>query len=101
MLKTIHIGGTNGKGSTTNYIRSILQKEGYRVATFTSPVLVTRLEIMRINNQHIQDDEIICYANRYMSLWLEYELSMFEIEVFIAIMFFLKHRVDFGIFRII
>ena len=100
LLKTIHIGGTNGKGSTTNYIRSILQKEGYRVATFTSPVLVTRLEIMRINNQHIQDDEIICYANRYMSLWLEYELSMFEIEVFIAIMFFLKHRVDFAIFEV-
>lgn len=100
LLKTIHIGGTNGKGSTTNYIRSVLQKEGYCVATFTSPVLVTRLEIMRINNQHIQDEEIICYANRYMSLWLEYELSMFEIEVFIAIMYFIKHRVDFAIFEV-
>lgn len=100
LLKTIHIGGTNGKGSTTNYIRSVLQKEGYRVATFTSPVLVTRLEVMRINNQHIQEQEIIRYANRYMSLWLKYELSMFEIEVFIAIMFFLKHRVDFAIFEV-
>ncbi len=100
LLKTIHIGGTNGKGSTTNYIRSVLQKEGYTVATFTSPVLITRLEIMRINNEHIQDQEIIQYANRYMSLWLKYELSMFEIEVFIAIMFFLKHRVDFAIFEV-
>lgn len=100
LLKTIHIGGTNGKGSTTNYIRSVLQKEGYQVATFTSPVLVTRLEIMRINNQHILDEEIIQYANRYMSLWLKYELSLFEIEVFIAIMFFIKHRVDFAIFEV-
>lgn len=100
LLKTIHIGGTNGKGSTTNYIRSVLQKEGYKVATFTSPTLITRLEIMRINNQHINDQEIIQYANRYMSLWLEYELSMFEIEVFIAIMFFIKHRVDFAIFEV-
>ena len=100
LLKTIHIGGTNGKGSTTNYIRSVLQKEGYQVATFTSPVFETRLEIMRINNQHIQEDEIILYANRYMSLWLEYELSMFEIEVFIAIMFFIKHQVDFAIFEV-
>ncbi len=100
LLKTIHIGGTNGKGSTTNYIRSVLQKEGYRVATFTSPILVTRLEVMRINNQHIQEQEIIKYANHYMSLWLKYELSMFEIEVFIAIMFFLKHRVDFAIFEV-
>ncbi|MFR7591164.1 MAG: GNAT family N-acetyltransferase [Longibaculum sp.] len=100
LLKTIHIGGTNGKGSTTNYLRSVLQKAGYSVATFTSPVLVTRLEVMRINNQHILEDEIIAYANRYMNLWLEYELSMFEIEVFIAIMFFLKHRVDFAIFEV-
>lgn len=100
LLKTIHIGGTNGKGSTTNYIRSVLQKEGYKVATFTSPVLVTRLEVMRINNQHILEKEIIAYASRYMDMWLEYELSMFEIEVFIAIMFFLKHRVDFAIFEV-
>lgn len=100
LLKTIHIGGTNGKGSTTNYIRSVLQKEGYQVATFTSPVLITRLEVMRINNQHIQDEEIIQYANRYMSLWLKYELSLFEIEVFIAIMFFIKHKVDFAIFEV-
>lgn len=100
LLKTIHIGGTNGKGSTTNYIRSVLQEEGYKVATFTSPVLTTRLEIMRINNRHIDDQEIVQYANRYMSLWLDYELSMFEIEVFIAIMFFIKHRVDFAIFEV-
>lgn len=100
LLKSVHIGGTNGKGSTTNYICSVLQKEGYKVATFTSPVLVTRLEIMRINDQHIKDDEIIRYANRYMPMWLEYELSMFEIEVFIAIMFFIKHRVDLAIFEV-
>lgn len=100
LLKTIHIGGTNGKGSSTNYIRSVLQTAGYKVATFTSPVLETRLEIMRINNQHIQEQEIISYANRYMSLWLEYELSMFEIEVFIAIMYFASHHVDFAIFEV-
>lgn len=100
LLKTIHIGGTNGKGSTANYVRSVLQREGYKVATFTSPVLVTRLEVMRINNEHIREDEIIRYANRYMSEWLAYELSMFEIEVFIAIMFFIKHRVDFAVFEV-
>lgn len=100
LLKIIHIGGTNGKGSTTNYIRSVLQKEGYKVATFTSPVLTTRLEIMRINDKHILDYEIIQYANRYMSMWLAYELSMFEIEVFIAIMYFLNNRVDFAVFEV-
>ena len=100
LLKTIHIGGTNGKGSSTNYIRSVLQKAGYKVGTFTSPVLETRLEIMRIQNNHIQEENIIQYANRYISLWLEYELSMFEIEVFIAIMYFLHEHVDFAIFEV-
>lgn len=100
LLKSIHIGGTNGKGSTTNYMRSVLQTAGYKVATFTSPILETRLEIMRINDQHISEEEIILYVNRYMDLWLKYELSMFEIEVFIAIMFFLNHRVDFAIFEV-
>lgn len=100
MLKSIHIGGTNGKGSTTNYIRSVLQKEGYKVATFTSPVLITRLEVMKINNQHILEEEIIQYASRYMQLWLDYGLSMFEIEVFIAVMYFLNERVDLAIFEV-
>jgi len=100
LLKTIHIGGTNGKGSTTNYIRSVLQTQGYKVATFTSPVLVTRLEVMRINNQNISEEEIVMYANRYISLWLKYEISMFEIEVFIAIMHFIHHHVDFAIFEV-
>ena len=44
-----------GKAQTTNYVRSVLQREGYKVATFTSPVLVTRLEVMRINNEHIRE----------------------------------------------
>ncbi|MEG0277303.1 MAG: GNAT family N-acetyltransferase, partial [Coprobacillus sp.] len=100
LLKTIHIGGTNGKGSTTNYIRSVLQREGYTVATFTSPTLISRLEVMRINDKNIKDFEVIQYANRYMSMWLEYELSMFEIEVFIAIMYFLNNKVDFAVFEV-
>ena len=100
VLSVIHIGGTNGKGSTTNYIRSVLQNAGYKVATFTSPVLVTRLEIMRINDIHISSEEILKYANRYMDMWLEYELSMFEIEVFIAIMYFIKHQVDYAVFEV-
>lgn len=100
LLKTIHIGGTNGKGSTTNYVRNVLQLGGYKVASFTSPALMTRLEVMRINDVPILEKEIVRYANHYMKLWLDYELSMFEIEVFIAIMYFLKQQVDFAIFEV-
>ena len=52
-LKIIHIGGTNGKGSTTNYIREVLQLAGYKIGTFTSPALVSRLDVMRVNDHSI------------------------------------------------
>lgn len=99
-LKTIHIGGTNGKGSTTNYIREVLQHSGYKVATFTSPALVSRLDVMRINDIPITDEKIVKYANEYLDECLKYELSMFEIEVFIAVMYFIDEKVDFAIFEV-
>lgn len=99
-LKTIHIGGTNGKGSTTNYIREVLQGAGYKVATFTSPALESRLDVMRVNDIPISDEDIVKYANEYMGKCLEYELSMFEIEMFIAVMYFLDQNVDFAIFEV-
>lgn len=99
-LKTIHIGGTNGKGSTTNYIREVLQSAGYKVATFTSPALESRLDVMRINDIPISDEIIVKYANQFMDICLEYELSMFEIEVFIAVMYFLDNQVDYAIFEV-
>ena len=99
-LKVIHIGGTNGKGSTTNYVRSVLQEAGYQVATMTSPALTTRLDVIRVNDIHISEEEVLKYANRYMNMWLDYELSMFEIEVFIAIMYFIKEEVDFAVFEV-
>lgn len=99
-LNCVHIGGTNGKGSTTNYIKEVLKRSGYRVATFTSPAMYSRLDIIRINDQIIDDQTMVKYANRYVDLWLEYEISMFEIEVFIAIMYFIDKGVDLAIFEV-
>lgn len=99
-LNCIHIGGTNGKGSTTNYIKEVLKHAGYKVATFTSPAMYSRLDIIRINDKFIDDQTMVEYANRYVDLWLEYEISMFEIEVFIAIMYFIDNDVDFSIFEV-
>jgi dihydrofolate synthase/folylpolyglutamate synthase len=99
-LKTIHIGGTNGKGSTVNYIKEVLMMSGYKVATFTSPALVSRLDVMKINDISIKDEEIIQYANQYMDIALNYDLSMFELEVFIAVMYFNDQNVDFAIFEV-
>ena len=99
-LPCVHIGGTNGKGSTTNYIKEVLKKAGYRVGTFTSPALEKRLDVMRINDIHIDEQAIVDMANRYVDIWLEYEISLFEIEVFIAIMYFLRQGIDIALFEV-
>lgn len=99
-LSCVHIGGTNGKGSTTNYVRSVLQKEGYKVATFTSPALVSRLDVIRINNEPILEEDYVKYANNYIDLFSQYKLSMFEIEVFIALMYYIENNVDIAVFEV-
>lgn len=100
LLKVVHIGGTNGKGSTTSYVQTVLDHAGYKVGTFTSPVLTSRLEVMQVARQAISEEDIVSYANRYMDLMLEYEISMFEIEVFIAILFFIHKKVDFALLEV-
>lgn len=99
-LRCIHIGGTNGKGSTTNTVATVLREAGYRVGTFTSPYLETHHDRIRINDHFIEDEAIVAYANEYYEEWVKYDLSMFEIDMFIATMYFLKHKVDFAIYEV-
>lgn len=98
-LKSIHIAGTNGKGSTTNDLRSILEKAGYKVGTFTSPYMITHLDRIRINNQDIPKETFLDISNRYYDSWMKWDLSMFEIDMCIATIFFLESRVDICIFE--
>ena len=93
-LKCIHIGGTNGKGSTTDFTRAILQNAGYTVGTFTSPHLVKHNDRIRINNEAISDALLLKYINQTEPLWEKYQLSMFEIDMLISIQYFLDERVD-------
>lgn len=99
-LKTIHVAGTNGKGSTVNYLRSILQTAGYRVATFTSPYLVVHNDRIRINDVNISDADLLKYANQTYDLWETYDLSMFEIDMMIACLYFYEQKVDYAIFEV-
>lgn len=99
-LKCLHIAGTNGKGSTTNYLRSILQATGYKVGSFTSPHLVKYNDRIRINNEWIDDETLIKYVNRYHDLWLKHDLSMFEINMFLSIYYFIENEVDFAIYEV-
>ena len=99
-LKTVHIAGTNGKGSTTDYLRSILQTAGYKVGTFTSPHLEVHNDRIRINNVYISDEELLEYGNRFYTLIEENELSMFEIDTLIAIYYFCEKNVDIALFEV-
>ena len=74
-LKCIHVCGTNGKGSTVNYMKEVLKKQGYTVGTFTSPALISRLDVVRINDEWIKEQFIVDVANRYVDNWLKYEIS--------------------------
>ena len=62
-IQTIHVGGTNGKGSTVNYLRSILQRAGYRVGTFTSPYLISHHDRILINYIIINDEKHLSNIN--------------------------------------
>lgn len=99
-LKCIHIGGTNGKGSTTNYVRSGLQKAGYKVGTFTSPHLVRHNDRIRINDSDIGDEDFLDYINQSVPLWDKFGLSMFEIDMLISIWYFLDKKVDYVVYEV-
>lgn len=99
-LKIIHIAGTNGKGSTTNYIRSILEQEGYKVGTFTSPHLIKHHDRFRVNGHFISDEKLLELINRSYPYWNQYDITMFEIDVLIATWYFIDEQVDYAIYEV-
>lgn len=99
-LKVIHVAGTNGKGSTTNYIRSVLQAGGYRVGTFTSPYMITHFDRIRINDCYIDEKIFLDITNTYYDSWMKWDLSMFEIDMCIACVYFQREQVDFCVFEV-
>ena len=94
VIPSIHIAGTNGKGSTTYYISSILNKAGYKVGTFISPYFYKVNEMMKINGEDISDDELNKLFDEYEKAFKKYDLSPFEIETFLALTYFQKQGCD-------
>ncbi|WP_173437523.1 glutamate ligase domain-containing protein [Sharpea azabuensis] len=99
-LASLHIGGTNGKGSTVNYTKEVLKVAGYNIGTFTSPALIHPLDIICVDDQAIDERTMVAIANRFMGDFLDYGLSKFEMEVFIAIIYFYYRAVDLAIFEV-
>lgn len=93
-LPIIHVAGTNGKGSTVNFIRAQLQALGYRVGTLTSPALYVHYDRIRINDQWMDEDTFLALVNRYDERWQALGLAMFDIDVHLAMEWFVQQRVD-------
>ncbi|MBM7648928.1 dihydrofolate synthase/folylpolyglutamate synthase [Bacillus ectoiniformans] len=98
-LKTIHVGGTNGKGSTVTYLRSILQESGYQVGTFTSPYIETFNERISVNGVPISDEEIIQLVQAIKPLAEELEATELggpsEFEIITAMAFYYFSKINF------
>ena len=93
-LKTVHIAGTNGKGSTVSYLRSLLTAAGYRTGTFTSPHLVHHCDRIRIDNEWIPETVFLDYLKQDMPYIEQYDLGMFEIDTLIALQWFRDQKAD-------
>ncbi len=93
-LKYIHIAGTNGKGSTSNMLSSILMEAGYKVGTFTSPHLIDFRERIAVNDQLIPENEVISFCQKVQASNLTFSPSFFEITFAMALNHFLISKCD-------
>lgn len=100
-LKTVHVAGTNGKGSTVAYIRQSFMESGYKVATFTSPFITCFGERMSINNVPMPEDKLIYYAEQLKALLPVSVLAFtyFDILTLISFLYFLDEAIDIAIYE--
>lgn len=95
--KTIHIAGTNGKGSTAHTLAAILQSAGYRVGLYTSPHLVDFRERIRVNGAMISHDAVVNFVKRYRAMSLDCHPSFFELTMTMAFEYFAHENVDIAV----
>ncbi len=95
--KTIHIAGTNGKGSTAHTLAAILQSAGYRVGLYTSPHLVDFRERIRVNGIMISQEAVVDFVNRYRAMMLDCHPSFFELTMTMAFEHFAREKVDIAV----
>ena len=99
-FKSVHIGGTNGKGSSSHMLAAILQTAGSKTGLYTSPHLRDFRERIRINGQMIPEQEVINFVNSHQALFEEINPSFFEATVGLAFDYFAKQQVDIAIIEV-
>ena len=99
-FKSIHVAGTNGKGSSSHLLASVLQEAGYKVGLYTSPHLKDFRERIRINGKKINKDWVVDFIEDNSSFFEQRKLSFFEMTVGMAFSYFDKESVDIAIIEV-
>lgn len=99
-LRTIHIAGTNGKGSTSHLIAASLQAQGYKVGLFTSPHLVDFRERIRISGEMISEDKVVEFVKHNRAFLDEVHPSFFETTMALAFWYFAEQQVDIAVIEV-
>lgn len=96
-FKSIHVAGTNGKGSTSHILSAIYQANGYKVGLYTSPHLLDFRERIKINGQMVSESFVVDFVKRIRPIMEEIKPSFFEITVAMAFDYFAQMEVDFAV----
>ena len=99
-FKSIHVAGTNGKGSVSHLLASIFQEAGYKTGLYTSPHLVDFRERVRINREMISEEKVVEFVSKHKSSFETLQLSFFEWTVGLAFDFFANEKVDIAIIEV-
>ena len=98
--QTLHVGGTNGKGSTSHLLAAILQLSGYKVGLYTSPHLVDFRERIRVNGEKIPQSYVVDFVERYRRQFEPLKPSFFELTSTMAFAYFRDMHVDYAIIEV-
>jgi len=98
--KTIHVAGTNGKGSTSHLLASVLQCAGYKVGLYTSPHLRDFRERIRVNGTMISEQTVVDFVEAHQALVEELQPSFFELTTALAFQYFAQQQVDVAVIEV-
>lgn len=99
-IKCIHVAGTNGKGSSSHMLASILQEAGYKVGLYTSPHLKDFRERIKINGKDISEEFVTDFINEHKTFFESNDMSFFEMTVGLAFDYFAKEKVDIAVIEV-
>ncbi len=99
-FKTIHVAGTNGKGSTSHMLASVLQEAGYKVGLYTSPHLKDFRERIRINGSVVEEQFVTEFVEKHKTYFENHQLSFFEMTVGMAFAYFAMEQIDVAVIEV-